>query len=143
MNLKSYDRSDSEYNYLLSITNKTIPPNVFHKFFRYPAFLFSIWIIIGFFLQEYFNLSLLLIIVLFGLGFFGQDATPVVTEEDLAIMKAAKPDFIGFNYYNTATVAASDGTESLNPSADQQTARGEAGFYRGVDNPNLPKTEFG
>jgi competence protein ComEC len=72
MNLKSYDRSDSEYNYLLSITNKTIPPNVFHKFFRYPAFLFSIWIIIGFFLQEYFNLSLLLIIVLFGLGFFGQ-----------------------------------------------------------------------
>lgn len=72
-----------------------------------------------------------------------QDATPVVTEEDLAIMKAAKPDFIGFNYYNTATVAASDGTESLNPSADQQTARGEAGFYRGVDNPNLPKTEFG
>ncbi len=72
-----------------------------------------------------------------------QDATPVVTEEDLAIMKAAKPDFIGFNYYNTATVAASDGTENLNPSADQQTARGEAGFYRGVDNPNLPKTEFG
>ena len=67
----------------------------------------------------------------------------MITDEDRAIMKAAKPDFIGFNYYNTATVAASDGTESLNPSADQQTARGEAGFYRGVDNPNLPKTEFG
>jgi 6-phospho-beta-glucosidase len=59
-----------------------------------------------------------------------QDATPVITDEDRAIMKAAKPDFIGFNYYNTATVAASDGTESLNPSADQQTARGEAGFYK-------------
>ena len=25
----------------------------------------------------------------------------------------------------------------------QQTARGEAGFYRGFKNPNLPTTEFG
>ena len=29
--------------------------------------------------------------------------------------------------YNTATVEASDGTEKLDPGADQQTARGEAG----------------
>ncbi|MGT2957626.1 6-phospho-beta-glucosidase [Streptococcus bovimastitidis] len=72
-----------------------------------------------------------------------QDATPEVTADDVATMRAGKPDFIGFNYYNTATVAASDGTESMDPGADQQTQRGEAGFYRGVDNPNLPKTEFG
>lgn len=71
------------------------------------------------------------------------DATPEVTEEDLAIMKAGKPDFIGFNYYNTATVAASDGTEAQDGSGDQQKMSGEAGFYKGVDNPNLPKTEFG
>lgn len=53
------------------------------------------------------------------------------------------PDFIGFNYYDTATVLASDGTEELNPAADQQTARGEAGFYKGTKNPYLPLTEFG
>ncbi|CAM4200032.1 6-phospho-beta-glucosidase [Streptococcus penaeicida] len=72
-----------------------------------------------------------------------QDAVPEVTADDVATMRAGKPDFIGFNYYNTATVAASDGTETMDPGADQQTQRGEAGFYRGVDNPNLPKTEFG
>ncbi|MGV3028082.1 glycoside hydrolase family 1 protein [Streptococcus hyovaginalis] len=72
------------------------------------------------------------------------DATPEVTEEDLAIMKAGKPDFIGFNYYNTATAAASDGTESeLTTHADQQSKQGVANVFRTVDNPNLPKTEFG
>ncbi|AXQ78655.1 glycoside hydrolase family 1 protein [Streptococcus chenjunshii] len=71
------------------------------------------------------------------------DAVPEISQEDWDIMRAAKPDFIGFNYYNTATVAASDGTESLDPAADQQTSRGESGFYRGTDNPHLPKTEFG
>ena len=72
-----------------------------------------------------------------------QDACPIMQEEDAAILKSGKPDFIGFNYYNTATVCASDGSESLDPGADQQSARGEAGFYRGCDNPNLPKTQFG
>lgn len=72
------------------------------------------------------------------------DATPEVTEEDLAIMKAGKPDFIGFNYYNTATAAASDGTESeFATHADQQSKQGVANVFRTVDNPNLPKTEFG
>lgn len=72
------------------------------------------------------------------------DATPEVTEEDLAIMKAGKPDFIGFNYYNTATAAASEGTESeFTTHADQQSKQGVANVFRTVDNPNLPKTEFG
>ncbi|MFV8214110.1 glycoside hydrolase family 1 protein, partial [Streptococcus pluranimalium] len=72
------------------------------------------------------------------------DATPEVTEEDLAIMKAGKPDFIGFNYYNTATAAASDGTESeFTTHADQQSKQGVANVFRTVDNPYLPKTEFG
>lgn len=72
-----------------------------------------------------------------------QDACPVMEPEDEEILASGHPDFIGFNYYNTATVEASDGTESNNAGADQQNASGEAGFYRGYANPNLPKTEFG
>ena len=71
------------------------------------------------------------------------DATPTFAPGDAEALKAAHPDFIGFNYYTTSTAAASDGTETLDPGADQQTARGEAGFYKGFENPNLVKTEFG
>lgn len=72
------------------------------------------------------------------------DATPEVTEEDVIIMKAGKPDFIGFNYYNTATAASSDGSESqFSTHADQQSKQGVANVFRTVNNPNLPKTEFG
>ena len=71
------------------------------------------------------------------------DACPEFGEGDAEALKNGHPDFIGFNYYNTATVEASDGTEELDPGADQQTARGEAGVYRGYKNPNLPTTEFG
>ena len=71
------------------------------------------------------------------------DACPEFGEGDAEALKNGHPDFIGFNYYNTATVEASDGTEKLDSGADQQTARGEAGVYRGYKNPNLPTTEFG
>lgn len=71
------------------------------------------------------------------------DATPDILEGDMDIMKAAHPDFIGFNYYSTATVQASAPSDDVNPGADQQTARGEAGYYKGYNNPNLMKTEFG
>ncbi len=71
------------------------------------------------------------------------DACPEFAEGDEEILKNGHPDFIGFNYYNTATVEASDGTETMDPGADQQTARGEAGFYKGFKNPYLPTTEFG
>ncbi len=72
------------------------------------------------------------------------DACPTFGEGDAESLKNAHPDFIGFNYYNTATVQASlDRNENISPSADQQSARGEAGFYKGCSNPNLPKTEFG
>ncbi|MGT2832755.1 glycoside hydrolase family 1 protein [Streptococcus halotolerans] len=72
------------------------------------------------------------------------DVVPDVTADDLAIMKAGKPDFIGFNYYNTATAAASDGSESdFSTHADQQSKQGVANVFRTVNNPNLPKTEFG
>ena len=71
------------------------------------------------------------------------DALPTVTDEDRAIMKAAKPDFIGFNYYNTATVEASDGSEVAGANGDQQSNQTFPGFAKSVDNPNLVKTEFG
>ena len=72
-----------------------------------------------------------------------QDATPQVTEEDLAIMKAAKPDFLGINYYNTATVAASDESDLAGVTGDQQSRRTIPGIAKSVMNPNLVTTEFG
>ena len=71
------------------------------------------------------------------------DATPQVTEEDLAIMKAAKPDFLGINYYNTATVEASTDEDQAGVVGDQQSRRTIPGIARSVSNPNLVKTEFG
>ena len=58
-------------------------------------------------------------------------------------MKNAHPDFIGFNYYSTATVQKAAADDKLDPGADQQSSRGEAGYYKGYANPNLKKTEFG
>ncbi len=58
------------------------------------------------------------------------DATPTFREGDEEALKAAHPDFIGFNYYSTSTVQHADVNEVLNPGADQQTARGEAGSYK-------------
>ncbi|MBQ1493021.1 MAG: glycoside hydrolase family 1 protein, partial [Blautia sp.] len=56
--------------------------------------------------------------------------------------KKAKPDFVAFNYYNTATVtyAEADGEEK---SGDQQTGMVIPGVCKGISNPHLPKTEFG
>ena len=71
------------------------------------------------------------------------DATPQVTDEDLAIMKAAKPDFLGINYYNTATVEASTEEDQAGVVGDQQSRRTIPGIARSVPNPNLVKTEFG
>ena len=69
------------------------------------------------------------------------DATPEFGEGDAEALKNGHPDFIGFNYYSTHTVAASDGTEQ--GGGDQQSNEGIAGFFKGVKNSNLPKTQFG
>ena len=71
------------------------------------------------------------------------DATPTFAEGDEEAMKNAHPDFIGFNYYSTATVQHSSADEELDSGADQQSSRGETGYYKGYANPNLKKTEFG
>ena len=69
--------------------------------------------------------------------------TPKIEESDFAILKAAKPDFIAFNYYNTQTVGAYHHGIELNGKGDQQTTTGEKGIYLGYKNKWLEKTEFG
>ncbi len=71
------------------------------------------------------------------------DATPDIQEGDMEILASGHPDFIGFNYYSTATVESGEGLEGEETGGDQQKAQGEAGVFKGYSNPNLPKTEFG
>ncbi|MBR6222003.1 MAG: glycoside hydrolase family 1 protein [Lachnospiraceae bacterium] len=71
-----------------------------------------------------------------------RDAIPEILPGDMEIMEQAKPDFIGFNYYNTATVEWDDGT-GVAVAGDQQTGVTEPGMYRISGNPNLTRTEFG
>jgi 6-phospho-beta-glucosidase len=72
------------------------------------------------------------------------DAVPTIEDGDMDILAAAHPDFIGFNYYNTATVASDrDGTAVSDGKADQQQIESEPGWFKGVKNPYLPVTEFG
>lgn len=71
------------------------------------------------------------------------DAAPDFDPGDEEALAAAKPDFLGFNYYNTLTSEWDDGSRPLTQATDQQTARGETGMFRGCANPNLGRTAFG
>lgn len=69
---------------------------------------------------------------------------PEVSTEDLALLQAARPDFIAFNYYASTTVAAAG--EDFSPDdtqADQQITAGERGFFAPVKNQHLERTKFG
>jgi 6-phospho-beta-glucosidase len=68
------------------------------------------------------------------------DATPEFAPGDEEALKNGHPDFIGFNYYSTATVEAPDGSEA--GGGDQQSSNGLPGVAKNVKNPNLPRTEF-
>ncbi|WP_028991602.1 glycoside hydrolase family 1 protein [Thermoanaerobacter thermocopriae] len=73
-----------------------------------------------------------------------EGCTPTIQEGDMEILESAKPDFIAFNYYSTVTVAQNSSNDSAeNSIGDQQITIGEPGFYRGVANPYLEKTQFG
>lgn len=72
-----------------------------------------------------------------------QDAQPELLEGDDEILKSGKPDFIGFNYYNTAVCKHSDEKESEQGAISQQENKGEPGFFKGVSNTYLTKSEFG
>lgn len=71
------------------------------------------------------------------------DATPVFGEGDEEALLHAHPDFIGFNYYNTVTVEASDASDAKSETGDQQSGQIEPGIYKTFANPNLLRTEFG
>lgn len=74
-----------------------------------------------------------------------KDCLPQIEEGDMELLASAKADFIGVNYYATATVSASknDGTDCQPRNGDQQVMLGEEGVYRAAQNPNLEETEFG
>lgn len=71
--------------------------------------------------------------------------TPVIEEGDMELLAKAKPDFLGVNYYATATVSASlnDGFDCQPRNGDQQVMIGEEGVYRAAQNAYLEQTEFG
>ena len=70
------------------------------------------------------------------------DALFDISEEDLEIFKEGKPDYIGLNYYNTATAQVYDGSQS-NGQKDQQNGMEVKGLYQSVSNPYLYKSDFG
>lgn len=70
------------------------------------------------------------------------DAIPDIEEGDMDIMAQGHPDFIGFNYYSTATVEW-DETNTEVSSGDQQGGSCEPGVYKSFSNPNLLHSEFG
>jgi 6-phospho-beta-glucosidase len=71
------------------------------------------------------------------------DAVPEIQEGDMDILAYGKPDFIGFNYYSTATVEAFNMESDETGKKDQQSAMDEPGVCKGFKNPNLSTTQFG
>lgn len=71
--------------------------------------------------------------------------TPAIEKGDMEVLAKAKPDYLGVNYYATATVSAShnDGTDCQPRNGDQQVMIGEEGVYRAAKNDYLQQTEFG
>lgn len=71
--------------------------------------------------------------------------TPTIYEGDMELIQKAKPDYLGVNYYATATVseAKNDGTDCQARNGDQQVMIGEEGVYRAGKNNYLEITEFG
>jgi 6-phospho-beta-glucosidase len=65
-----------------------------------------------------------------------------ITDEEMEILREGKPDFIAFNYYNTATIEAYSESEAATQ-GDQQIALGDPGYFKGVANEFLPFTDFG
>lgn len=70
-----------------------------------------------------------------------KNAVPDIAPGDEEIMKSARPDFIGFNYYHSSTVKGTDGTEVLPP--EKQNVLNDPGYYLAYTNERLPKSDFG
>ncbi|MCD7893920.1 MAG: glycoside hydrolase family 1 protein [Erysipelotrichaceae bacterium] len=72
-----------------------------------------------------------------------RDATPIIENGDMEVLANGHPDFIGFNYYSTATVAWCGEDAKDTYGHDQQKTKMEKGVYVGAANHNLPHTDFG
>lgn len=70
---------------------------------------------------------------------------PEIEEGDMELLAANTADYLGINYYSTATVSAAknDGHDRAPRNGDQQTMVGEEGVFRAEENPALKATEFG
>ncbi|SDN27541.1 glycoside hydrolase family 1 protein [Lachnospira pectinoschiza] len=70
---------------------------------------------------------------------------PEIFDGDMDLIAKAKPDFLGLNYYATATVSApkNDGHDCQPRNGDQQVMVGEEGLYRAAQNPHLQQTKYG
>lgn len=75
--------------------------------------------------------------------------TPDIQEGDFELLAKGKPDFMGINYYQTATVAYNplDGVQmnyAINNTGEKGTTpeKGIPGLYRIVDNPFTDKTDW-
>ena len=74
-----------------------------------------------------------------------KELVPRMEAGDMDLLASAKPDFLGVNYYATATVSAAknDGHDRAPRNGDQQTMVGGEGVYRAETNDLLETTEFG
>ncbi|AHI52752.1 glycoside hydrolase family 1 protein [Spiroplasma culicicola] len=70
------------------------------------------------------------------------DAVFEIQPGDMDLLSNAKPDFIAFNYYTTATVKMPQDNEMV-VGGDQQMGAKIPGFFEQVENNNLSKTQFG
>ncbi len=73
---------------------------------------------------------------------------PEITEDDVKLLKAASPDFIGLNYYHGGTVMAKNNTELTSATVsktDPYLIKGEDiedKLFESISNPFLKKTEW-
>ena len=73
---------------------------------------------------------------------------PQITDQEMAILRQGKPDFIAFNYYASITVAAEKSrsagdSRNIREVEDQQLPGIDTSVYQGADNPHLDHNEFG
>lgn len=73
---------------------------------------------------------------------------PTIEDGDIALLRSAKPDFLGINYYQSATNASNSldgvGAGKMNTSGEKGTSEetGVPGLYRKVENPFVERTNW-
>ncbi len=72
-----------------------------------------------------------------------KDAVPKIEDGDMEILAKGHPDFIGFNYYASATISWCEKDDGDKLAYDQQLTGMEKGVYKGISNLYLPHTQFG